>query len=250
MQLSSARSTIFRIVAVTLFALGGTYLVLVASLGAPSFWYVPCFYALPLLGVLWAWRPRVAAALSIGPLISVIALLSYLSGLSLAFAITGAIIALLCVIGAVKDVGSIRVPLAISLSFLCASFLADRIFTNKVRIRSYQVNIALDGNASWGAVGPEWSDDVKPIVLYRQVGDTYCYVAFKSKELRHQLAEKDGEAVQMQINIFKDFGTEHAYNVRSVDGMLLANGHRVVKDAERFGGQILGSSGSSSERCW
>jgi hypothetical protein len=54
----------------------------------------------------------------------------------------------------------------------------------------------------------------------------------------------------MQINIFKDFGTEHAYNVRSVDGMLLANGHRVVKDAERFGGQILGSSGSSSERCW
>lgn len=75
-------------------------------------------------------------------------------------------------------------------------------------------------------------------------------MAFNSDELRTLLANKNGKAVEMQMNIFKDFGREHAYNVRSADGLLLASGHRVVRDAERFGGQILGPSGSSSEKCW
>lgn len=250
MQTNSARFVVFRIISVILFVLAGAYLALIGAFVAPSFWYVSCFYALPIVGVLWAWRPRIAAALSCGPLIAVAALLPYLSGVWLFSGIAGLTLALLCVIVAVEDVRSVRVALAISLSFLCASSLVDRLFTNKVLIRSYQVKIALDGDAPWGTVGPEWSGNEKPIVLYRQAGESYCYVAFNSDELRNLLANKNGRAVEMQMNIFKDFGREHAYNVRSVDGVLLASGHRVVKDAERFGGQILGPSGSSSENCW
>jgi len=54
----------------------------------------------------------------------------------------------------------------------------------------------------------------------------------------------------MQVNEFKDFGEERGYNVRAVDGLLLANGSQVVRDAERFSGQILGSSETSSQNCW
>ena len=116
-------------------------------------------------------------------------------------------------------------------------------------IRSYQVQVALDGDTPWGIVGPEWSDGLKPIVLYRRAGDTYCYVAFHSSELRDRLTHSHGASVPMQINVFKDFGTERGYNVRSVDGLLLANGPNVVRDAERFGGQVLGLSGIAPQ-CW
>lgn len=250
MQTNSTRFVVFRITSVIWFVLAGAYVALIGAFVAPSFWYVSCFYALPIVGVLWAWRPRIAAALSCGPLIAVAALLPHLSGVWLFSGIAGLALALLCVILAVEDVRSVRVALGISLIFLCASLLVDRLFTNKVLIRSYQVKIALDGDAPWGTVGPEWSGKDKPIVLYRRAGESYCYVAFNSDELRTLLANKNGKAVEMQMNIFKDFGREHAYNVRSVDGLLLASGHRVVKDAERFGGQILGPSGSSSEKCW
>lgn len=250
MQTNSASFVVFRISSVILFVLAGTYLALMGAFVAPSFWYISCFYALPIVGVFWAWRPQIAAALSFGPLIAVAALLPYLSGVWLASGIAALILALLCVIVAVRDVRSVRVALAISLSFLCASLLVDRLFTDKVLIRSYEVKVALDGDTPWGTVGPEWSGNERPIVLYRQAGESYCYVAFNSSELRHRLANKDGRAVQIQVNIFKDFGREHAYNVRSVDGLLLAIGHRVVKDAERFGGQILGPSGRPSENCW
>lgn len=52
----------------------------------------------------------------------------------------------------------------------------------------------------------------------------------------------------VEYNVFSDFGHERSYNVRSVDGVLLAEGRRVVKDAERFGGQIL-TDGSRPPEC-
>jgi hypothetical protein len=122
--------------------------------------------------------------------------------------------------------------------------------TNQVSVKDFRVQVALDGDAPWGTVDPEWTDTTKPLVLYRRVGDTYCYVAFKSTELRDRLAAKNGSAVSMQINVLRSFGKEYGYNVRSVDGLLLANGTNVVREAERFGGQVLGPSGSSPEPCW
>lgn len=242
-----------RVVAPVLFGVGGACLILFVALGAPSFWYIPCFYSFPLLAGFWAWRPRVGAALSIGPLISVAVLLHYLSGVWLAIILGCFLTALLCIAVAAKDSGRIGIPLALSFAFLCASFLADRLFTNKIVVRSYQANFSLDRSAPWGAVGSEWEDAIKPIVLYRRVGDGYCYVAFKSTELRDRLANEHRATVPMQINSFKDFGIERGYNVRSVDGLLLADGPKVVKDAERFGGKILDQgviTSSSTNDCW
>lgn len=249
MQSKSVRSAALSVGGAAVFGLGGVCLVLLSMLGAPSFWYYPCFYVLPLLVAFWIWRPKVGAALSIGPLVAVAFLIRYLSGMMLASAIICLGIAALCIVFAAREPGKIRVPLIVSLSFLCVSFMIDRLFTDKVAVRSYQVEVALDGDAPWGTVGREWSEDVKPIVPYRQVGDGYCYVAFKSLELHERLASKNGATVPMQINIFKDFGKEKGYNVRSVDGLLLASGKNVVRDAERFGGQMLGTSGNSAESC-
>ena len=57
-----------------------------------------------------------------------------------------------------------------------------------------------------------------------RVGDSYCYDAFQSEELRQRLSSKDGRTVEVEYNIFRDFGKERSYNVRSVDGFLLNEG--------------------------
>jgi hypothetical protein len=49
-------------------------------------------------------------------------------------------------------------------------------------------------------------------------------------------------------NVFSDFGRTRSYNVRSVDGVLLHDGEHVVKDAERFSGEMLMDNFSSD--CW
>jgi hypothetical protein len=110
------------------------------------------------------------------------------------------------------------------------------------------MSIALDGKAPWGEVGPEWDDGTPPLVLYREVNGSYCYTAFKSQELRERLAQKRSDTVTVQYNVFSDFGRIRSYNVRSVDGVILHDGEHVVKDAERFGGEMLMDNFSS--HCW
>jgi hypothetical protein len=122
------------------------------------------------------------------------------------------------------------------------------MFTNKVTVKTFQMGMALDGKAPWGAVGSEWQDGT-PLVLYRRVGTSYCFTAFQSKELRDHLAQKSVDTVTVEYNVFSDFGHERSYNVRSVDGVLLAEGQPVVKDAERFGGQVS-TDGSRPRECW
>src|SRR3954463_10658684 len=98
---------IVRAVAVPFFVLGGGWLVLMSLLGAPSFWYVPCFCALVIVGLLWSWRPSLAASLSIGPLVAFAALLRYLSGLWLAIAVLCLVCAVLLLIAAL-DIRKLR----------------------------------------------------------------------------------------------------------------------------------------------
>jgi len=120
-------SLILRIVGVALFALGGGCLILMSFLSAPSFWYYPCFYALPLIAPFWAWRPRVGAGLAVGPLVAVIAQLRFLSGLTLGFVLICVIVALSCMLFAVREPGAFRLPVVVSLCLLSMSFLADRL---------------------------------------------------------------------------------------------------------------------------
>jgi hypothetical protein len=160
--------------------------------------------------------------------------------------IAGLIAASAFVVGALRGFRKWQLPVVLSLAFTTSAFATDRLFTNKTAIRSYQMNVALNGHAPWGDVGPQWSGNSLPIILYRRLGDSYCYDAFRSEELRQRLSSKDGRTVEVEYNIFSDFGKERSYNVRSVDGLLLNEGQRTVRDFERFGGQILGSTSTSA----
>lgn len=242
-----------RVVGAPLFIIGGSLLILMSALGAaPSMWYFFCYCALPLVGIVWLWRPSLAAALSIGPLISVAVLLHYVFGMwtfSRVWAgavVAGLATAMVLVVTALRRSAHWRLPLVLSLAFVTGAFATDHLFTNKATVRTYQMYVAVNGHAPWGDVGPEWPDGSSPIVLYRHVGNGYCYDAFKSEELRQRLAPKDSLTVTVEYNIFSDFGKERSYNVRSVDGLLLADREHTVRDFERFGGQILGNSGSAT----
>ena len=230
-------------------ARGGLLTLLSLLVGAPSFWYFPCFWVLTPLGILWCWRPSLAAALSVGPLVAAAAILRYQSGVWFGLWAACLIAAAIFVVAALRNSRHWKVPLFISLVFLATAFCTDRLFTNKVTIKTFQMGLALDGKAPWGDVGPQGKDGTLPIVLYRRIGTSYCYVALESQELRDRLAAKRGDTVTVEYNVFSDFGRERSYNVRSVDGILLHNGEYVVKDAERFGGQILGDGGRTPN-CW
>jgi hypothetical protein len=239
-----------RTVAFLIFGIGGCALILTSLLGASSFWYIPCFYALPLIGLLWLWRPSMAANLSVGPLVGVGASIWYFSGFWLVATATCLIGAIALLVLTVKRTHFSLTTALASVAFLLVAFTTDRAFTNRTSVRSYTLEVALNGNAPWGAVGPEWSDGTPPLVLYRRVGSGYCFIAFQSNELRNRLAAKGKSPVVVELNITKDFGHERSYNVRSVDGLLLQDDKHLVRDYERFGGQILGEPGETSEECW
>jgi len=240
----------FRVIGGLFFIIGGGLLLLMGMIGAaPSFWYFICFCVFPVVGIVWFWRPSLAAALSIGPLISTIALLRYVSGIwsysriwAVAYA-AGLTISLVLVVVAMQRLRAWKLPVLLSLTFVCCAFGTDRLFTNKVTVRTYRMYVAANGHAPWGDVGPEWQDGSPPVVLYRRVGNSYCYDAFHSEELRQRLTPKDGQTVDVQYNTFSDFGRQRGYNVRSVDGVLLNDDQHTVRDDERFGGQILGDTG-------
>lgn len=242
-----------RILTGILFVAGGGCLTLTLLLGVPSFWYFPCVCALIPLGfVWWLCRPPLAAALSVGPLVAAVALLRYFRGMWFALLAACLIAAVILVLVALHHAHGWKLPLLpllISVAYLAVAFRTDRLFTNKVSVKTFQMGIALDGKAPWGEVGPEWQDGTASVVLYRRVGTSYCYTAFKSQELRDHLAQKRNGTVTVEYNVFSDFGRERSYNVRSVDGIFLHNGEYVLKNAERFGGQILGEGGGTLN-CW
>jgi hypothetical protein len=236
-------------IAAALFILGGGCLTLASLLGAPSFWYIPCVCALIPLGfVWWLCPPSLAAALSVGPLVAAAALLRYLSGMWFAVLAACLIAAVTLILIALRGGGGWRLPLMISLAYLAIAFCTDRLFTSKVTVKTFQMSVALDGKVPWGKVGPEWDDGTPPLVLYRDVNGSYCYTAFRSQELRERLSQKRGDTVTVEYNVFGDFGHTRSYNVRSVEGVLLADGERVVRDAERFSGEMLMDNFSS--HCW
>jgi len=238
--------TISRIAAGMLFTIGGICLTLALLLGTPSFWYFPCVCALTPLGFVWWFcRPSLAAALSVGPLVAAVALLRLLSGTWFAILAGCVILAVAFVLVALRDSRRWTIPLAISLAYLPTAFCSDRLFTNKVKVKTFQMSVSLDGKVPWGKVGPNWEDGTPPLVLYRDVNGSYCYTAFRSQELRERLAQKRTATVAVEYNVFSDFGRTRSSNVRSVDGVLLNDGEHELKDAERFGGEMLMDNFSS-----
>ena len=110
---------------------------------------------------------------------------------------------------------------------------------NKVSVRRYEMSIGFDGKAPWGEVGTESATSEAPTVLYRSVGNGYCYTAFQLPSLRDRLKRENKSRVTVEYNVFITFGHEGKYTLRSVDGVPLAVGKRVIRETSEFGGQML-----------
>jgi hypothetical protein len=231
---------ISRIVAGALFTVGGICLVLVALMGTPSFWYVPCICALIPLGFVWWFcKPSLAAALSVGPLVATTALLRFVSGTWLVVFATCLVAAFSIVVLALRNASGWRAPLIISLAYVAAAFGTDRLFTSRVKVVPFQMKVLLNGKAPWGQVAPDWNDGTPPLVIYRDQYGSFCYTVLRSQELLDRIAREHADTVAVEYNVFSDFGHVRSFNVRSVDGVLLSDGEHVVKEAERFGGEML-----------
>ncbi len=128
---------------------------------------------------------------------------------------------------------------AVILLIIVAGLVTSKVFMNRVSVRTFRMNIAPDGKVPWGEVGPEWENGPAPVVLFRQVGESYCYTALRSPELRDRAIQKSLKSVTVEYNVFRDFGRVRRYTLRTVDGEPFAIGERVIRDTEEFGAQVL-----------
>ena len=109
---------ISRIVGGTLVTVGGICLSLVSLMGSPSFWYIPCVFALIPLGFVWWFcKPSLAAALSVGPLVASAGLLRFVSGTWFLILAACLIAAFVFVLLALLNSHGWRIPLIISLAY-------------------------------------------------------------------------------------------------------------------------------------
>jgi hypothetical protein len=84
----------------------------------------------------------------------------------------------------------------------------------RVFVRTYRMEVAFNGKAPWGDVGPEVEGEGSPTVLYRRVGNSYCYTAFESEQLTTLLKREGGKQATVQYNVFSTFGREGKYALR------------------------------------
>ena len=118
--------------------------------------------------------------------------------------------------------------------------------------KSYQVHITTDGTGPDGQKDPGWNGP-DSVVLYRTGRNSVvCFDSFRSKELHDRLMAKNGQLVTAEYDTFSDFGRVRAYNVHAVDGIVLANGYRVLReDFAASAGVIVGNKGTASgDDCW
>ena len=158
----------------------------------------------------------------------------------------GLLLAILMIAVSIRIDRALLVLVTISVGFFLASLATDRLFTNKVTVRNFQMQVALDGYQPWtGAMDGHRTS----VVLYRRARDGYCYVSLDDPEIRNKLAARNGQVVQLEINQFMDFGKERGFNIRSVKGLLVPSEKRDINSMNWSAGQIVGSSGSLPD-CW
>jgi hypothetical protein len=148
-----------------------------------------------------------------------------------------------------------KVKLRIWVAALMASVLvACFLFVDRPGRRTFQAYAALRGQEPFGPINPPSPDPPDIVVLYRTGhGGVTCFDVFYSKELHEALSSKDGKSVAVAYDTFSDFGKVRRYNVHSVDGIVLANGYRVLRPDFAGTAGISGTPGSntgSRDACW
>jgi hypothetical protein len=122
-----------------------------------------------------------------------------------------------------------------------SSVMAFWLLTDRHARRTYQVHVALDRYEEWK--GPD------VVVLYRTGRDgVVCFDAFRWKDLHDHLSAKNGQVVTVEYETFSDFGKVRGYNLRSVDGMILANDNKPFTASSGVISDGPGSAGESD--CW
>jgi hypothetical protein len=137
------------------------------------------------------------------------------------------------------------------LMLIGCGFIGYKLFVDRLATRSYQEDVALDGKGPQGLLDHWEGPDA--VVLYRSGRNgVVCYDAFHSKELHDFLLSKNGRSVTVQYDTFSDFGKVRGYNVRSVDGMMLANGTHVFKPEFGSSSGVFrnGPGTAGGDNCW
>jgi hypothetical protein len=214
------------------------------ALGGPSFWYAPCAALLFLSALLWL-NPRRGASSSLPFLLAfVVPLISLrvwdwpgqrwtavLSSLALLLALG------MCV--AVVSVTRLAVRwFTLSFALIALSFATDRLFTNKVQIRTLQMSYSLDGRTPWADDTQRDAQGKPPVLVFVRTSDGYCYDAVFYQPLIDKLKSTHLDEVQVQYNLFSDFGKERSYNIRSVAGVMLNDENHEIVQHDGYGGTI------------
>jgi hypothetical protein len=239
----------FRAASSVFFIVSGLFLLLLVLQWHDSFWKVPCVALWILAGVLWAVTPRWGAGFILAPIAGVISFAlpisrsfpfaqeayGFLAVLAVAVALTGFVLA--------KTRRKSALACAVSLLLLLISFAVDRAFTNKSAVVAYQMNWSADGRLPWLATAqntdrPDNRDDAGRVIVYRKLGDSYCYDSFDSPELAQRLRAGGQNVVMVEYTVFSDFGKRRAYNVRSVDGFVFGNKANEIHGGWIGGGQM------------
>ena len=244
------QSTWARIIAGLLFCLSGAFATLLLLIGAPSFWYFLCAVLWGISGIVWLFRPSLAASLSVFPVLGIAVLMvPYLrhfreSDPSYRALLVCVAIALALIVTYQWTGPRQLMPFAVSFGLVLIAFSIDRLWTNKVAVHEYSMNWSANGIAPWGHVETNEKGE-SPAVIYRRVDGGYCYDAIFSRELREKLAQANKPIISVEYNVFSDFGHQRSYNIRSIDGVVFNEGQRNLRPGESYGGYIeIGTSRS------
>jgi hypothetical protein len=225
------------------FLVSGLFIALCLTLSDASFWYLSCALMWTLASVLWFVQPSAAACFSISPVVGVAVFLFKEKGeiasqspiheyaISLIFVIAACVFIALAI---ELDRRIKPVPAMAGLAVVALSIYVDRHFTNQIEIRTYEMNWSANGEVPWGRT----EDAAQPLAIWRKVGANDCYDSFDSQELRKLVLSTSRPTVTVQYNVFRTFGRESGFNVRSVDGYLLNEGKQNVHPGWSGGGQI------------
>jgi hypothetical protein len=149
------------------------------------------------------------------------------------------LVALGLCIAVIRATGFVVFWSALSFALIALSFATDRLFTNKVQIRTVQMAYSLDGKTPWGDDTQRDAQGKPPVLIFVRRGEGYCYDAVFYEPLVVKLAASHASEVEVQYNVFSDFGKERAYNIRSIDGIMFSDKYRELVQYDSYGGTAL-----------
>ena len=89
----------------------------------------------------------------------------------------------------------------------------------------------LDGSTPWGSETRRDADGHPPVLIYtRDSPSTYCFDAIFYEPLRQRLLASRPASVRVEYGHFRNFFLEPNYNVQSIDGVVLADGDKILVD--------------------